>query len=99
MDGFDFDAEAGTKNVRTLGGKDPLKNNFDPYSVNVEVGEQERRPSTRPEPFNVVRTWTRNAALQETNPEAWLYARVAFLFFCALLISWVVPLSLLHRLI
>lgn len=36
-----------------------------------------------------MRTLTRNAALSESNSEAWLYARVAFLFFCALLISWV----------
>ncbi|KAK4696564.1 hypothetical protein P7C71_g1385, partial [Lecanoromycetidae sp. Uapishka_2] len=59
---------------------------FDPYSVNVEVGRQ-RKPSA-PEMFRV-RSLTRNAALSETNPEAWLYARVAFLFFLALLISWV----------
>lgn len=63
---------------------------FDPYSVNIEVGpdpRQQRIPSA-PDLFRV-RTLTRNAALSETNPEAWLYARVAFLFFSALLISWV----------
>lgn len=64
---------------------------FDPYSVNVEVGQgtqdRQRKPSA-PEIFRV-RSLTRNAALSETNPDAWLYARVAFLFFCALLISWV----------
>ncbi|KAL9102954.1 MAG: hypothetical protein Q9163_001941 [Psora crenata] len=70
---------------------DATSNAFDPYSVNVEVGIQDeesgRRPS-RPEMFRV-RSLTRNHALAETNPDAWLYARVAFLFFCALLISWV----------
>ncbi|CAD6563967.1 MAG: hypothetical protein ASARMPRED_002596 [Alectoria sarmentosa] len=63
---------------------------FDPYSVNIEVGpdplRQQRKPSA-PDLFRV-RTLTRNAALSETNPEAWLYARVAFLFFSALLLSW-----------
>lgn len=68
----------------------PKTGGFDPYTVNVEVGrdqQQQGKPSA-PDLFKV-RTLTRNAALSETNPEAWLYARVAFLFFCALLISWV----------
>lgn len=65
---------------------------FDPYSVNVEVGRdphhQHHHPGAAPDIFRV-RTLTRHAALMsETDPEAWLYARVAFLFFCALLISW-----------
>ena len=88
LNGFTHDTERGAERSPSSGISD-LKDDFDPYSVNVEVGEQERRPSTRPEPFGAVRTWTRNAALHETNPDAWLYARVAFLFFCALLISWV----------
>lgn len=77
------DAEAAIPGTEPNGG-------FDPYSVAVEVGPQDdklRRPS-RPEVFRV-RSLTRTAALSETNPDAWLYARVAFLFFCALLISWV----------
>ena len=69
-------------------GIEPAKQDFDPYSVDVEVGENKRRPSTRPEVFQM-RDLTRRHALHETNPDAWLYARVAFLFFCALLISWV----------
>lgn len=71
-------------------GTEPFKtDDFDPYSVNVEVGEDpHQRKSSAPDLFRV-RTLTRNAALSETNSEAWLYARVAFLFFCALLISWV----------
>ncbi|KAL9133926.1 MAG: hypothetical protein Q9175_004887, partial [Cornicularia normoerica] len=73
-------------------GMEPAKaGGFDPYSVNVEVGQdhlqQQRKPSA-PDLFRV-RTLTRNAALSEANSEAWLYARVAFLFFCALLVSWV----------
>jgi len=36
-----------------------------------------------------VRSLTREAAEDSINPEAWLYARVAFLFFIALLITWV----------
>ena len=64
------------------------KKDFDPYSVDVEVGDKKRHSSTRPEVFNM-RGLTRQHAMHETNPDAWLYARVAFLFFCALLISWV----------
>lgn len=63
---------------------------FDPYTVEVEA--QQTDPSmSRPEMPEVlrVRSLTRNHALNETNPDARLYARVAFLFFCALLISWV----------
>jgi len=72
----------GTEAQNTSGG-------FDPYSVNVEVGPQDRqRKPSAPEMFRV-RSLTRNAALSETNPDAWLYARVAFLFFLALLVSWV----------
>ncbi|KAL9072509.1 MAG: hypothetical protein Q9161_003521 [Pseudevernia consocians] len=75
----------------TIPGTEPAKTGgFDPYSVNVEVGQdhQHQRKLSAPDLFRV-RTLTRNAALSETNSEAWLYARVAFLFFCALLISWV----------
>ena len=61
---------------------------YDPYSVNVEVGPKHDRQGSAPELFRM-RSLTRNAALKEANADAWLYARVAFLFFCALLISWV----------
>ena len=62
---------------------------YNPYSVNVGVGpiDRQRKPSA-PEVFRV-RSLTRNHALSETNADAWLYARVAFLFFCSLLICWV----------
>lgn len=61
---------------------------FDPYSVDVEVGDNKRHSNARPEVFKM-RDLTRQHALHETNPDAWLYARVAFLFFSALLVSWV----------
>ena len=58
---------------------------FSPYSINIETGTV-----SRPLPaFLRMRSLTRDIAQQETNAEAWLYARVAFLFFIALLITWV----------
>ena len=65
---------------------------YDPYSVNIEIGRPEpaqrpRRPS-RPAVFRLP-AMTRRIALSEDNAEAFLYARVAFLFFVALLITWV----------
>ena len=62
---------------------------FDPYSVNIEVGavEDRRRPSM-PDLMRI-RTLTRTAAVNDMNAEAWLYARTSFLFFLALLITWV----------
>ena len=59
---------------------------YDPYSVDIEVNG-ERRPS-RPT-FLRMRSFTREVAVNEENAEAWLYARVAFLFFVAILITWV----------
>ena len=58
-----------------------------PYSVDVEVGQTtyEQPPA---EPYQL-RSVTREAALREPNADAWLYARAAFLFFCALLIAWI----------
>lgn len=73
------DEESGTLGVKT--------DDFNPYSVNIEADPTQRKPSAA-EMFQV-RSLTRNHALSETNPEAWLYARVAFLFFCSLLICWV----------
>ncbi|TVY83029.1 Cyclic AMP receptor-like protein A [Lachnellula suecica] len=61
---------------------------FDPYSVNIEVAPQARQ--ARPAPAALrMRTLTRDVAEAETNADAWLYARVAFLFFLALLVTWV----------
>ncbi|PNS21595.1 MMS19 nucleotide excision repair [Sphaceloma murrayae] len=36
-----------------------------------------------------VRSYTRQVAQDSVNPEAWLYARVAFLFYIALIITWI----------
>jgi hypothetical protein len=72
--------------------KEDLHTNFsdnsadiDPYSVQVQVNPGAARPM--PAALRM-RTLTRDAATRETNAEAWLYARVAFLFFVALLITW-----------
>lgn len=71
---------------------------FSPYSVNIEVGRSPHpdlrsysRNGPDPQPPSLLRlpTLTRTHALQSAHPESWLYARAAFLFFCALLISWV----------
>ncbi|KAL8709788.1 MAG: hypothetical protein Q9220_005574 [cf. Caloplaca sp. 1 TL-2023] len=67
-----------------------LENN--PYSVNIEVGESQHPDNRRPSMPDVlrVRSLTRTAAMNETtNPGAWLYARVAFLFFLSILIVWI----------
>jgi hypothetical protein len=55
--------------------------------VNIEVAA--RSPSTKmPAVFNVPGV-AREVAINEKNAEAWLYARVAFLFFFALGITWI----------
>lgn len=60
----------------------------DPYSVQVRVDAPNQ--NNRPLPAALrMRSLTKNAAKNATNAEAWLYARVAFLFFIALLITWV----------
>ena len=61
---------------------------YDPYTVNVEVGPQDKERSARPAILRM-RSLTRVAAVNEKNAEAWLYARVAFLFFLSILITWV----------
>ncbi|RAO74023.1 uncharacterized protein BHQ10_010035 [Talaromyces amestolkiae] len=59
-----------------------------PYSVNIQVSQQ--TDIIRPLPSALrMRSLTRQIAKHETNAEAWLYARVAFLFFIALLITWI----------
>ena len=61
-----------------------------PYSVNIQVSQQTE--IIRPLPSALrMRSLTRQIAKHEANAEAWLYARVAFLFFIALLITWVCP--------
>jgi hypothetical protein len=67
-----------------------MANECDPYSVAVRVDSKSHPSSSRPLPAALrMRTLTRDAAEAETNAEAWLYARVAFLFFFALIITWV----------
>lgn len=64
---------------------------IDPYSINIEADqnvEPNGRKQSQPD-IGRLRSLTREVALQEINRDAWLYARVAFLFFCALLISWI----------
>ena len=56
------------------------------YSVNVEAAQ--KRPHGMAEVLNV-RSVTRDVAASDRNPESWLYARVAFLYFLALAIVWV----------
>ena len=65
---------------------------YDAYSINIGIGqskrpERPRRPS-RPAVFRIPSA-TRALALSQENADAFLYARVAFLFFLALLITWV----------
>ncbi|KAL8796019.1 MAG: hypothetical protein Q9195_001595 [Heterodermia aff. obscurata] len=71
------------------GDADQEDDGFHPYSVNVEAGAvgDHRRPSM-PDLMRI-RTLTRTAAVNDMNAEAWLYARTSFLFFLALLITWV----------
>ena len=59
-----------------------------PYSVNIEAAPPPRRSYSMPNVLNV-RTVTREVAANNSNAESWLYARVAFLYFLALAITWV----------
>ena len=62
-----------------------------PYQVNVQgVGARKgsETKSLRPG-LSRIPTRTRNLALAEENAEAWLYARVAFLYFLAMMICWI----------
>lgn len=62
----------------------------DPYTVEIGVGPKAHgRKASKPEIFQM-RSITREEALKENpNPGAWLYARVAFLFFLSMLIIWI----------
>lgn len=64
------------------------QSDYDPYTVNIEVGPQDKDRPSMPAILRM-RSLTRIAAVQETNSESWLYARVAFLFFLTILITWV----------
>ena len=61
-----------------------------PYTVNVHgqpIGSPRGQRPSRPELLRLP-SLTRQAALAEENHEAWLYARVAFLYFIAMIICW-----------
>lgn len=62
------------------------------YAVQVEAHPQKLQ-SHMPDALRV-RSITRHAAEQAQNQEAWLYARVAFLFFLVLMITWVCDKSI-----
>ena len=63
---------------------------YEGYTVNIELGQSQERlkKASRPAVFRIPSV-TRAVALSEENADAFLYARVAFLFFIALLITWV----------
>ncbi len=60
----------------------------DPYSVRIETKPVDKPQRPLPAAFRM-RSISRDVAINEVNAEAWLYARVAFLFFLALIITWV----------
>ncbi|KAL8959253.1 MAG: hypothetical protein Q9193_003849, partial [Seirophora villosa] len=67
--------------------------NEDPASASspyaVTIAGPPAMPPARPE-FLRMRSLTREEALRESpNPGAWLYARVAFLFFLGMLVIWI----------
>jgi hypothetical protein len=67
--------------------EDTITDIDNPYSVQIRV---DQRKDSRPLSAALrMRSITRGVAEMESNAEAWLYARVAFLFFIALLITWV----------
>jgi hypothetical protein len=75
--------------INNSGPPEPFGNaaEVDNYSVQIRVDPQNQN---RPLPAALrMRSITKNVAKNATNAEAWLYARVAFLFFIALLITWV----------
>ncbi|KAG4029464.1 hypothetical protein MFRU_015g00090 [Monilinia fructicola] len=60
----------------------------DQYAVEIQAMPQQPQ-ETQVYHVRRMRSLTREAAESETNPEAWLYARVAILFFLAMIITWV----------
>lgn len=57
-----------------------------PYSITIDTDPRKKSPLPN---IPNIRTLTREVANEEINAEAWLYARVAILFYIALLITWV----------
>lgn len=58
----------------------------DQYAVDIHALPHR---DTNSYPMRRMISLTREVAQSETNPEAWLYARVAILFFIAMVITWV----------
>lgn len=61
---------------------------INPYSVEIAVGPQDKPRNPKPTILKM-RSLSRSAAKMDPNADACLYARVAFLFFLALIITWV----------
>ncbi|KAL8886236.1 MAG: hypothetical protein Q9215_006034 [Flavoplaca cf. flavocitrina] len=65
-------------------------NSLKPYTVDVGVGPNTRDRKPSKAEILQMRSITREEAMKENpNPGAWLYARVAFLFFLSMLIIWI----------
>ncbi|KAL8728225.1 MAG: hypothetical protein Q9166_005528 [cf. Caloplaca sp. 2 TL-2023] len=61
-----------------------------PYTVDIGVSENQHNPKPSKAELFRMRSITREEAQKESlNPGAWLYARVAFLFFLSMLIIWI----------
>ena len=79
-----FSEEERNERFDRLGSQEQGKRNE--YTVVVQGISYDNR--SRPELLRLP-TLTRNAALAEENAEAWLYARVAFLYFLSMIICWI----------
>ncbi len=67
----------------------PKKGDSSFYHANIHAQDAvQSRQNSRPHILRVG-TLTRNAALGESNAEAWLFARVAFLFFVVMMLCWI----------
>ena len=77
-------SEGGQINMTIIGS--PSREDYNPYEAHIEVG---KLPDNNSKP-TIMRlpSMTRIAAEQEENSESFLYARVAILFFFALLLVW-----------
>ena len=77
-----------------FGGFDVSCGDYEPYSITIGVDQQNvdnnnRRANRNFTDMLRIRSMSRHMAMTQDNADAWLYARVAFLFFCSLLICWV----------
>ena len=73
---------------------------FNPYAARVQIDSgssstNRSREKSTPAVLRM-RSLSREVAEDAVNPEAWLYARVAFLFYIALLITWVISGTPFH---